>query len=178
MDPQEPVNQDAPPTPTEGETTQDAPVQPDVTVDTPHSEKEVLQDRLLRAAADFDNYRKRVERERRDLIDFAATELIVEMLPILDDLDLALDQPSGAEESAYRQGVELVHKKMQDLLKKRGVTSIVSTGALFDPNVHEAVVHEVSEEHEEGTVIAELRRGYILRDRLLRPAMVKVAKSS
>ncbi|MEQ1896203.1 MAG: nucleotide exchange factor GrpE [Vicinamibacterales bacterium] len=155
----------------------DASGQQDSELDTLRKEKDALQDRVLRAAADFDNYRKRIERERRDLVDYAATELLVEVLPILDDLELALKQPDVPETAAYRQGVELVHRKMLDLLKKRGVTTIVAAGQTFDPNVHEAVVHEVSE-HEEGTVTGELRRGYMLRDRLLRPAMVKVAKSS
>lgn len=152
--------------------------QPDTPLDALRKEKDALQDRLLRAAADFDNYRKRIERERRELVDYAATELIAEVLPILDDLELALSQPDAPEVAAYRQGVELVHRKMLDLLKKRGVTQIAAAGEKFDPNVHEAVVHELSEEHEEGTVTGELRRGYMLRDRLLRPAMVKVAKSS
>ncbi|MGE0394185.1 MAG: nucleotide exchange factor GrpE [Vicinamibacterales bacterium] len=141
-------------------------------------ERDALRDQLLRAAADFDNYRKRVDRERRDLVDYAATELIAEVLPVLDDLERALDQPSSPEVAAYRQGVELVHRKMLDLLKKRGVTPIAAAGEMFDPNVHEAVVHEVSDVHEEGTITGELRRGYRLKERLLRPAMVKVAKSS
>ncbi len=141
-------------------------------------ERDTLRDQLLRAAADFDNYRKRIDRERRDLVDYAATELIAEVLPVLDDLERALEQPSTPEVAAYRQGVELVHRKMVDLLKKRGVTPIAAAGEMFDPNVHEAVVHEVSDAHEEGTITGELRRGYRLKDRLLRPAMVKVAKSS
>jgi len=141
-------------------------------------ERDGLRDQLLRAAADFDNYRKRMDRERRDMLDYAATELITEVLPVVDDLERALDQPSSPEVAAYRQGVELVHRKMVDLLKKRGVTPVPAAGELFDPNIHEAVVHEVSDVHAEGTVTGELRRGYRLKDRLLRPAMVKVAKSS
>jgi molecular chaperone GrpE len=141
-------------------------------------ERDALRDQLLRAAADFDNYRKRIDRERRDLVDYAATELIAEVLPVLDDLERALEQPSTPEVAAYRLGVELVQRKMVDLLKKRGVTPIAAAGEMFDPNVHEAVVHEVSDAHEEGTITGELRRGYRLKDRLLRPAMVKVAKSS
>jgi len=141
-------------------------------------ERDGLRDQLLRAAADFDNYRKRMERERRDVFDYAAMEIITEVLPVVDDLERALDQPSSPEVAAYRQGVELVHRKMLDLLKKRGVTPVLAAGEPFDPNIHEAVVHEVSENHAEGTVTGELRRGYRLKDRLLRPAMVKVAKSS
>lgn len=151
---------------------------PDADLDALRRERDGLRDQLLRAAADFDNYRKRIDRERRDLVDYAATDLLTEVLPILDDLELALSQPGSPEVSAYRQGVELVHRKMLDLLKKRGVTPIPAAGEAFDPNVHEAVVHEVSDTHPEGTVTGELRRGYMLKERLLRPAMVKVAKSS
>ena len=178
MDPQDTVIQDDDQPQGTDATPTDASGQPDSELDTLHKEKEALQDRVLRAAADFDNYRKRIERERRDLVDYAATEVLVDVLPILDDLELALKQPDVPETAAYRQGVELVHRKMLDLLKKRGVTTIVAEGETFDPNVHEAVVHEVSESHAEGTVTGELRRGYMLRDRLLRPVMVKVAKSS
>ena len=178
MDPQDTVTQDDDQPQGTDTTPADTSGQPDSELDTLRKEKEALQDRVLRAAADFDNYRKRIERERRDLMDYAATDLLIDVLPILDDLELALRQPDLPETAAYRQGVELVHRKMTDLLKKRGVTTIVAAGEMFDPNVHEAVVHEVSEAHEEGTVTGELRRGYMLRDRLLRPAMVKVAKSS
>ncbi len=141
-------------------------------------EKTVLQDRLLRTAAEFDNYRKRVDRERRELSDYAAAGLLTDLLPIVDNLERALEAPVTGETSAYRQGVELVHKQLLDLLRKRGVTPIDAVGELFDPNVHEAVVHEASDAHRESEVIAELRRGYMLADRLLRPAMVKVAKAS
>lgn len=152
--------------------------QPLTDVEALRKERDSLRDQLLRAAADFDNYRKRLDRERRDLVDYAATELLADVLPILDDLELALGQPGSPEVSAYRQGVELVHRKMLDLLKKRGVTPILAAGELFDPNIHEAIVHEVSDQHAEGTVTGELRRGYMLKERLLRPSMVKVAKSS
>jgi molecular chaperone GrpE len=139
-------------------------------------ERDDLYDRLLRKAADFDNYRKRVDRERREMVDLAAQDLLLELLPVLDDFEraLAADVPEGADQ--YREGVELIYKQMQDLLKKRGVTPIEAVGADFDPRIHQAVVQEVSSTHREGEVIAELRRGYRLGDRLLRPSMVKVAK--
>lgn len=141
-------------------------------------EKQSLQDRLLRTAAEFDNFRKRVDRERRDLLDYAATEVLTELLPVVDDLERALQADSGTEASVYRQGVELILKQLHDLLKRRGVTSVETLGTDFDPNVHQAVMHDVSATHREGEVMEELRRGYKLRDRLLRPAMVKVAKAS
>jgi molecular chaperone GrpE len=141
-------------------------------------EKETLQDRLLRTAAEFDNYRKRVERERRDLFDFAAADVLAELLPIIDNFELALEAPAPPEAEPFRRGVELIHRQMLDLLRKRGVAPIEAVGADFDPNLHEAVVHEPSERHRDGEVIEEMRRGYRIGDRLLRPAMVKVAKSS
>jgi len=139
-------------------------------------ERADVYDRLLRKTADFDNYRKRVERDRRELMERAAQDLLLDLLPILDDFDraLAVEVPVGAER--YRDGVELIYKQVQDLLKKRGVTTIDAVGADFDPNVHQAVVQEPSTTHRDGEVVAELRRGYRLGDRLLRAAMVKVAK--
>ena len=138
-------------------------------------EKDALQDRLLRTAAEFDNYRKRVERERRELSEYAGADILTDMLPIIDDLERALQAAAGSEAESYRRGVELIHKQMADLLRKRGVKAIEAVGTQFDPRYHEAVMQEVSNDHREGEVMAELRRGYTLGDRLLRPATVKVA---
>jgi molecular chaperone GrpE len=140
-------------------------------------ERDALQERLLRTAAEFDNYRKRVDRERRELAEYAAADVLTELLPIVDNLERALQAPAGGED-AFRKGVELIHKQMLDLLRRRGVKPIEAQGAAFDPNFHQAVIHEVSDAHREGEVMQELQRGYMLGDRLLRPAMVKVAKSS
>jgi molecular chaperone GrpE len=140
-------------------------------------EKDELQDRLLRTAAEFDNYRKRIDRERRDQADAAKADAIEDLLPIIDNLERALQAPVGTDVEGYRKGVELVHQQMTDLLRRRGVKPIQSVGADFDPRVHEAVVHEVSADHREGEVMEEFRRGYMLGERLLRPAMVKVAKA-
>jgi molecular chaperone GrpE len=141
-------------------------------------EKDALQDRLLRTAAEFDNYRKRIDRERRELTEHAAADLLSGMLPIVDNLERALSAPGPPEAEIYRRGVELIHSQMMELLRKRGVKPIETRGADFDPNFHQAVIHEASDAHREGEVIEELQRGYMLGDRLLRPAMVKVAKSS
>jgi molecular chaperone GrpE len=140
-------------------------------------EKDVLQDRLLRTAAEFDNYRKRVERERRDLADFMKADILTEILPIVDNFERAMQAPSSDADS-LRKGVELIHKQMLDFLRKRGVTPIEALGADFDPNFHQAVIHEETPFHREGEVIEELQRGYMLGDKLLRPAMVKVAKAA
>jgi molecular chaperone GrpE len=148
-------------------------------------ERDAMKEQFLRAVADFDNYRKRIDRERRELSEYAAAEVLLELLPIIDNFERALQAPASApgatagrpaESEAFKKGVELIHKQMLDLLRKRGVTLIDALGADFDPNVHQAVIHEPSDEHREGEVMQELQRGYKLGDRLLRPAMVKVAK--
>ena len=140
-------------------------------------ERDTLQDRLLRTAAEFDNYRKRVERDRREVSDLAVADAVQDLLPIIDNLERAL-QAAAAENDPLRKGVELIHRQMMDVLRKRGVKTIDVLGADFDPNIHQAVAHEDSETHREGEVMEELQRGYKLGDRLLRPAMVKVAKRS
>jgi molecular chaperone GrpE len=139
-------------------------------------ERDDFKDRWLRKSAEFDNYRKRIERERREQADQAVVDLLQELLLVVDDFDRALTV-GGDEGGAYRKGVELIHGKLHDLLRKQGVTPMAVVGADFDPNVHMAVMHEVSPEHREGEVIGELQKGYLLHGRLLRPAMVKVAKA-
>jgi molecular chaperone GrpE len=148
-------------------------------------ERDAYKEQFLRAVADFDNYRKRIERERRELSEYAATDVLLDLLPIIDNFERALQASAAApgaaadkpdESEAFYRGIELIHKQMLDLLRKRGVTRIDALGADFDPNVHQAVIHEPSAEHREGEVMQELQRGYKLGDRLLRPAMVKVAK--
>ena len=134
-------------------------------------------DLLVRKTAEFDNFRKRTERERQTLADAAASGLITELLPLVDDLERALQADAGDEgTSAYRRGVELIHRQLLDVLRKRGVKPIDALGADFDPYYHQAVSHEPAAGKRDGEVIEEFRRGYMLGDRLLRPAMVKVAK--
>jgi len=139
------------------------------------SERDALQDRLLRTAAEFENYRKRIDRERREQSETAAAHVLADLLQIVDDLERAVNAPNAGDADGYRKGVELILQQMHELLRRRGVTPITAAGADFDPRVHQAVVQEASEEHREGEVMEELRRGYKLGDRLLRPAMVKVA---
>ena len=140
------------------------------------AEKEALQDRLLRTVAEFDNYRKRIDRERRDQAGAMMADVIEDLLPIIDNLERALEAPAGGDAEVFRTGVDLIHRQMTDLLRQRGVTPIETVGADFDPRFHQAVVQEVSAEHREGEVMEELRTGYMLGDRLLRASMVKVAK--
>lgn len=143
-------------------------------------ERDEYHDLLLRKTAEFDNYRKRIERERTSVQQTAAADLISELLPLVDDLERALSadaEPASA--SSYRAGVELIHKQLLGLLEKRGVTPIDTLGASFDPEYHQAVATGPAndDDHPEGAVIEEHRRGYTLHGRLLRPAMVKVAKA-
>ena len=139
-------------------------------------ERDAVQDRLLRTAAEFDNYRKRMDRERRDLAEYTAGEVMKELLTIIDNLERALH--AAEQDDPLRKGVELIHKQMLEMLRKRGVTPIDALGADFDPNFHQAVIHEESAQHREGEVMEELQRGYVVGDRLLRPSMVKVAKGA
>ena len=163
----------------QAEASADAPAeQPDVGLDALQRERDELKDRLLRTAAEFQNYRNRVDRERRELLDSAGSEVLLELLPIVDNFERALQAPATAGAESLRKGVELIHRQMLDLLRKRGVTPITAVGADFDPRFHQAVIHEASDTHREGEVVEELQRGYTLGDRLLRPAMVKVAKRS
>jgi molecular chaperone GrpE len=140
-------------------------------------ERDEYHDRVLRLTAEFDNYRKRIERERRETGERAAASLVEELLPIVDDLERALGAEAAPGAESYRKGVEIIYKQLADLLTRRGVTVMDVLGADFDPHVHQAVAHEESPGARDGEVIEELRRGYKLGDRLLRPAMVKVAKA-
>ena len=117
-----------------------------------------------------------MDRERRDLSDYTAGEVMTELLPIVDNLERALQ--AAAEDDPLRKGIELIHRQMLDVLRKRGVKPIEALGHDFDPNFHQAVIHEESTTHREGEVMEELQRGYVVGDRLLRPAMVKVAKTA
>jgi len=140
-------------------------------------ERDEYYDRWMRKAAEFDNYRKRVEKERREQSDQALVDLLQELLLVVDDFDRALTVETGERGEAYRKGVELIHAKLYDVVKKYNVRPIDALGADFDPNIHQAVMQESSPGHRDGEVIAELRKGYMIGDRLLRPAMVKVAKA-
>ena len=143
-------------------------------------ERDEFHDRWLRKSAEFDNYRKRVDRERREQAEQAITDLLAELLLVVDDFDRALTVEAPGDDvggGAYRKGIELIHTKLNDVLRKRGVRPIETLGTDFDPNLHQAVIYEASPDHREGEVIGELRRGYLIGDKLLRPAMVKVAKA-
>ena len=144
--------------------------------DPQQDELEELKNLLLRKSAEFDNYRKRTERDRQALSDAITAGVIEDLLPLVDDLERALQVEAGESALPYRQGVELIQRQLADVLRKRGVKPIESLGADFDPYYHQAVAYEPAEGHREGEIVEEFRRGYMLGDRLLRPSMVKVAK--
>jgi molecular chaperone GrpE len=163
----------------QAETGADAPADtPEQTAAALQDERDRFYDLLLRKTAEFDNYRKRVERERQSWTEGAVGDVITDLLTVIDDLERALKSGAGDDQAdAFRKGVELILKRMLDTLKKRGVTPIESVGQAFDPYRHQAVTYEPAEGKADGEVIEEYARGYLLGERLLRPAMVKVAQA-
>jgi molecular chaperone GrpE len=148
-----------------------------VDADETQRQRDEYYDRLLRKTAEFDNYRKRIERDRQSMAEAAAADLVRDLLPLVDDLERALKADATAEAAEpYRRGVELIHRQLLEILRKRGVTAIEAVGADFDPHYHEAVAYDVAKGRRDGEIIEEFARGYMLGDRLIRPAMVKVAK--
>lgn len=134
-------------------------------------------ERLQRLAADFENYRKRIERERENFIKFSKEDLIYELFSILDNFEMALHHVRNTTEPRkIIEGIELIERQFRDILKKEGLQVIEVEGKKFDPQVHEAIIHEETDEYPEGLVIEELRKGYTLGDKVIRPAQVKIAK--
>ncbi len=138
-------------------------------------EKEDLYDRLLRKHAEFENFRKRTEKEKQDFYDFALSSFIHGLLPVLDGLERGLSAPEGETVENHKKGIELILKQFRDVLAAVGVQPIRATGKMFDPNYHQAVLREESAVLLENEIIEEMQRGYTFKDRLLRPSMVKVA---
>lgn len=142
------------------------------------TERDDFKDRLLRMTAEFDNYRKRVDRERRELSEAAAADLIRDILPIIDDLERAMAAAAGtATDSALVKGIELTHRQLLEQLRRRGVEPVSTLGQIFDPEFHEAVGSVPADGRPDGEIVAEFRKGYRAGGRLLRPAMVQVAKA-
>ncbi len=138
-------------------------------------EPQEADDRLLRLAADFDNYKKRAARERQEYVQLANERLIGELLPVIDDLERALAAAEQHEEAQLEEGVRLVHRSLAALLERHGVQTIETEGK-FDPHVHEALLSQPSEEAESGAVLDVVQKGYKLGDRVVRPARVIVAE--
>lgn len=139
------------------------------------TEKGEIYERLLRKQADFENFRKRIEKEKREFMAYSLQEFVLELLPILDNFERALAHPEDQGGADYRKGVELIYRQFRDLMEKRGLRAIETTGRPFDPNFHEAILREERNDLPENTILAELQKGYFFRDKLLRPAMVKVS---
>jgi molecular chaperone GrpE len=148
----------------------------------PGAELDELKDRYLRLAADFENYKRRALKERENLFNYGNENLIKELLETVDNLERALAHPQGSEEGVdaktLLEGVELTHRSLMRALEKFGVQGVEADGEPFDPQVHEAVRQVPSEEHPPGTVVAVYQKGYLLKDRLLRPALVGVSSAS
>jgi molecular chaperone GrpE len=145
-------------------------------------ERDDLHDRLLRVTAEYDNYRKRTDRERREQTEYVTADLIKDLLPVIDDFERALAAPveskaGGDASSKFREGVELIRRQLVDVLRRRGVEPLDVVGKDFDPQWHEAIANDPIDGHREGEVTVEVRRGYKIGQRLIRPAMVKVAKA-
>ena len=137
------------------------------------AEKAEVEDRLRRAWAEFENARRRAEREKSEFLQFAAGDLLRNLLPILDDFERALKTETVDRE--YAKGVELIYSRFYDTLKRQGLEPIDTAGQKFDPNIHEAVLREQTEDAEDQAILGELQRGYNFKGKLLRPAWVKVA---
>lgn len=138
------------------------------------SKSEDYFNRLVRMQADFDNYRKRMAREREELVKYAGEQLITALLPVVDNFERAL----AAKNNDYQNllaGVEMIYRQLQDVLTREGLEPIPATGGQFNPELHEAVMREESGDHPENTVIEELRRGFTFKGKVIRAAMVKVA---
>jgi molecular chaperone GrpE len=137
-------------------------------------ERDDLKDQLLRRRADFENFRKRADRDRQQAGFEATAAVLRDVIPALDNLERALD--AGGDDAALRTGVELIHRELLSLLDRHGATSHDPTGKAFEPERHQALLHEEAPGFAEGTVVETFRKGYSFKDRLLRPALVKVAK--
>lgn len=154
-----------------------------ITTDTEPSETEKLKEQLqlehemyLRALADFDNYRRRTERERTSAAHTGKREVLLQLLEVLDGFDRAVQQTGDASSSSLSEGIQMIHRKLLALLQKQGVTPLRSVGETFNPELHEAIGSVESEEHESGAVIDEVQRGYRWEDEVLRPARVRVVR--
>jgi len=131
-----------------------------------------------RKQAEFENFRKRMERERQDLARYAGADVVKEVLQVLDNLERARSYAAGSSEEQLKDGIELIHRQLEEILTRLGLTEVESQGKPFDPHVHEAVSQQQTEEHPEGTVLEVFQKGYLFKDRLLRPAMVSVARAA
>jgi molecular chaperone GrpE len=132
--------------------------------------------RYLRLAADFDNYKKRVRQDQSDMVQLANADLIGKLLPVVDNFHRVIESAPPEVDDAWLKGIKLTLQQLDELLASQGVSPIESVGTPFDPSLHEAIGHEESDEQPEDTVVTEVRKGYRLHDRVVRPALVRVAR--
>ncbi|MGN7357797.1 nucleotide exchange factor GrpE [Paenibacillus sp. SAF-054] len=154
-------------------------------LDTVHLQSEVqrlqtladdYQQRALRTQADFDNFRKRTQKEKEDFAKYASSKLITELIPIFDNFDRAITAAGEiAENDSFAKGVGMIFRQLEGVLKAEGLETMDTVGQPFNPEFHQAIMQVESDEHEEGIVVEEVQKGYMLKDRVLRPAMVKVS---
>lgn len=141
-----------------------------------NAQTEEYMQRLARSQADFDNFRKRTIREKEELGKYASSKLIAELIPVIDNFGRALDtRPEGESSESFVKGVEMIYRQFDSVLQAEGLTTMEAVGQPFNPEFHQAVMQVESDEHEEGIVVEELQKGYMLKDKVLRPAMVKVS---
>ncbi|MBY0012787.1 nucleotide exchange factor GrpE [Paenibacillus typhae] len=137
---------------------------------------EEAQARTLRVQADFDNFRRRTQKEKEELAQYATSKLVTELLPVLDNFERALvTAPGNAESEAFTKGINMIFRQLEGVLKSEGLAAMETVGQPFNPEYHQAIMQVESEEHEEGIVTEEVQKGYLLKDKVLRPAMVKVS---
>lgn len=139
------------------------------------AEKKALFDQLIRRQADFENFRKRAEREQQEIRQYAEAELVSALLPVLDAFERALAVPVVGGDEEYRKGVELIYKQLYDGLTRAGLKPVEAVGQTFDPFLHHAVERVETTDHNDQEIMAELQRGYTFKERMLRPALVRVA---
>ncbi|MDT3426597.1 molecular chaperone GrpE [Paenibacillus forsythiae] len=134
------------------------------------------QGRVLRVQADYDNFRRRTLKEKEELAQYATSKLVTELLPVLDNFERALaTAPAGSDGEAFVKGVNMIFRQLDGVLKSEGLTPMETVGQPFNPEFHQAIMQVESEEHEEGVVTEEVQKGYLLKNKVLRPAMVKVS---
>ncbi len=179
---EEAIEEETEPTGEEVEETQDA--DQDIArmqqeLETARSENAAAADMMLRLAAEMDNYKKRVIKERESLIKYGSQGMLQELLPMLDNFQRAIESANKSKDfDSFLEGVEMIFRQMCEALGRKGVSPIDAVGETFDPNIHEAVTQVTSEEYPENIVAEELQKGYMLHDRVVRPAMVAVSKGT
>lgn len=140
------------------------------------AEAEEHQQRFVRAQADFDNFRRRTQKEKEELAKYASMKLITELVPVIDNFERAMATvPEGTESESFSKGIQMIFRQLESVLNNEGLTAMETVGQPFNPEFHQAIMQVESDEYEEGTVVEEVQKGYMLKDKVLRPAMVKVS---